>query len=214
VVHTQLVPMADREDHPRRDGDRFPSVLHQRPLNIVAGPDGNLWFAEDGLVEGGAGAIGRITPSGKVTEFVLPTPAGFNSGAFDIAAGPDGNLWFTWSEQVATEVDPFTIRIGRITTSGAISSFLVATDATNRAFGIATGPDGGLWFPEGWVDRIGRMSTSGSLTEFTVPTAHSGPFDIATGRDSTLWFSEAGAAAIGRISLKPFRATLVRGRPE
>lgn len=180
-----------------------PVVLQNPPLNIVAGPDGNLWFTEDGIVEGGVGAIGRITPSGTVTEFVLPTPVGFSGGASDITVGPDGSLWFTWNEQVATEVGPFTIRIGRITTSGVISSFLVSTDATNRSFGIVTGPDGGLWFTEGWVNRIGRMSTSGSLTEFAVPTTNALPFDIASGRGSTLWYTEAFAGEIGRIRLSP-----------
>ena len=33
------------------------------PFGITAGPDGNLWFTES------AGRIGRITPSGVVTEF-------------------------------------------------------------------------------------------------------------------------------------------------
>src|SRR5258708_18959261 len=37
------------------------------PVGITAGPDGNLWFAEEG------GQIGRITPAGVVTEFATPT---------------------------------------------------------------------------------------------------------------------------------------------
>ncbi len=37
------------------------------PFSIASGPDGNLWFTEN------YGArIGRITPSGDVTEFALP----------------------------------------------------------------------------------------------------------------------------------------------
>jgi streptogramin lyase len=35
------------------------------PFGITAGPDGNLWFTE-------SGKIGRITPSGTITEFSLP----------------------------------------------------------------------------------------------------------------------------------------------
>jgi hypothetical protein len=34
------------------------------PTNITAGPDGNLWFTEPGSNE-----IGRITPTGRVTQF-------------------------------------------------------------------------------------------------------------------------------------------------
>jgi virginiamycin B lyase len=58
------------------------------PDRITAGPDGNLWFTEPFPFDSG---IGRITPSGVITEFQL------TSGAQprDIVAGPDGNIWFT-----------------------------------------------------------------------------------------------------------------------
>jgi virginiamycin B lyase len=36
--------------------------------------------------------IGRITPTGTITELPIPTA---NSGPAGIAAGADGNLWFT-----------------------------------------------------------------------------------------------------------------------
>ena len=56
------------------------------PNRIAPGPDGNLWFTEN------KGRIGRITPSGDITEFAIPSP---DSGPVGIAAGPDANLWFT-----------------------------------------------------------------------------------------------------------------------
>lgn len=68
------------------------------PFGIVAGPDGNLWFTEYGFEElpgfpdTNLGLVGRITPSGVISEF--PIPAGSSYGG-DITAGPDGNLWFT-----------------------------------------------------------------------------------------------------------------------
>ncbi|MHB1536539.1 MAG: Vgb family protein, partial [Acidimicrobiales bacterium] len=54
---------------------------------ITAGPDGNLWFTENG-----GDKVGRITPAGAITEYPLPTA---NSGPDGITAGPDGNVWFT-----------------------------------------------------------------------------------------------------------------------
>ena len=39
------------------------------PLRITAGPDGNLWFTEPFPVS--SGRIGRITPAGVITEFLL-----------------------------------------------------------------------------------------------------------------------------------------------
>src|SRR5947209_13652407 len=58
------------------------------PKGIITGADGNVWFTEDI-----GNRIGRITPSGVVTEF----STGLSNAAYprDIAAGPDGNLWFT-----------------------------------------------------------------------------------------------------------------------
>ncbi|MDQ2979946.1 MAG: hypothetical protein M3R62_12065, partial [Acidobacteriota bacterium] len=69
---------------------------------IAAGPDGNIWFTEDN-----ANKIGRVTPSGVVTEFSIPTA---RSGPDSITRGSDGNLWFTEGNAG---------KIGRITTAGA-----------------------------------------------------------------------------------------------
>ena len=79
----------DRADHPERArsaSSRSPSA-GGTPSGITAGPDGNVWFTE-----GAADTIGRITPSGKISDFPLPTRESLPSG---ITAGPDGNLWFT-----------------------------------------------------------------------------------------------------------------------
>src|SRR5579859_4941610 len=59
------------------------------PYGITSGPDGNLWFDDEDN-------IGRITPAGAITQFLLPPPT-FAAAqvAYDITAGPDGNLWFT-----------------------------------------------------------------------------------------------------------------------
>ena len=67
---------------------------------IAAGAGGNIWFI-------GKDYIGRITPSGVVTEFSAGIRPG--SGLSDIAAGPDGNLWFTMQ---------YDNRIGRLTPPG------------------------------------------------------------------------------------------------
>lgn len=64
------------------------------PVSIVAGPDGNLWFADNSEYNGG---IGKVVPStGAITEY---SGAGSglqrNATPSDIAIGPDGNVWFT-----------------------------------------------------------------------------------------------------------------------
>ena len=72
----------------------FPIPSHgPAPDAITAGPDGNLWFTDDG--NNGSGIqIGMINPTTHaITEFPV-TPSAID--AWDgITAGPDGNLWFT-----------------------------------------------------------------------------------------------------------------------
>ena len=180
----------------------FPVTLHNEPLNIVSGPDGAVWFTEDGIVNGGTGAIGRITTSGNLSEYVLPTPPGHDSGAGDIAVGPDGNLWFTWVTLDPTQpLATASHSVGRITPSGTITEFPVSAGGGWPPGGIAAGPDGNLWFAQGHANAIGRLLPSGALTEYSVPTAGGFPVDVTVGSDGNVWFSEANASKIGRVNL-------------
>lgn len=69
-----------------------------QPWGITTGPDGALWFTEASCVrEPGSGCIignkiGRITTTGLLTEFRVPSDG---SGPHSITTGPDGALWFT-----------------------------------------------------------------------------------------------------------------------
>src|SRR5207249_4124769 len=91
--------------------------------------------------------IGRITTSGSVSEFGIPTPGSFPVG---ITAGPDGAVWF--AERTGN-------KIGRITTSGSISEFAAPT-AQGEPNEITAGPDGALWFIEEAADKVGRITAS------------------------------------------------------
>ena len=59
----------------------------QPPRQIIAGPDGNLWFIA-------LNNLDRVTTSGVITQFVIPAQDRI-SDLNGIAAGPDGNVWFT-----------------------------------------------------------------------------------------------------------------------
>jgi streptogramin lyase len=153
------------------------------PSGIIAGPDGNLWFAERN-----SNKIGRITTGGVITEF--PVPSG--GRPIEITTGPDGNLWFT--EETGNS-------IGRITTGGVITEFPVPSGGSGLlSNGITAGPDGNLWFTEGNANQIGRITPTGVITEFPVPSG-SGASGITAGPDGNLWFTEGGNAnQIGRIT--------------
>jgi streptogramin lyase len=154
---------------------------------MAAGPDGNLWFTENG-----ANRVGRITPAGAITEF----SAGISSGSHPvgIVAGPDGNLWFAENGNS---------RVGRITTTQPPTAreFSTGITAASHPTGIALGPDGNLWFTENSGNRIGRITTAGTVREFSAGiSANSLPVDIAPGADGNLWFTEGNGNRIGRIT--------------
>ncbi|MGX7002509.1 Vgb family protein [Caballeronia sp. KNU42] len=162
------------------------------PQGIAAGPDGNLWYAA-------SGAIGRITPTGIVTEFPLLRDG---SAARFITAGPDGNMWFTEVATGETGIDNgMTGAVGVITMSGVIQEFLLPTVfADPRA--IAWGPDGNLWFTERAANKIGFIDpATKQITEFPITRSNASPEGITWGPDGNIWFTERNANRIGRFDV-------------
>jgi hypothetical protein len=108
-----------------------------------------MWFSEQTK-----NTIGRITPSGVVTEFT----AGISSdaGPVGLTVGPDGNIWF--AEYGGTSGR----RIGRITPAGVVTEFGVGITAA--PIEITLGPDGNLWFTEESGNRIGRVRLDPEVT--------------------------------------------------
>jgi len=185
---------------------------HCWPRRITLGPDGNIWFTESphryfpntmGEGEGGP-AIGRITPSGQITEF--PLPEGYEAAG--ITAGPDGNLWFTEENAGA---------VGRITPGGQIREFLVPQISTPTGLkppgitsGITSGPGHGLWFTA--EHMIGRITPSGNISRYNLPKDLARPVSI-TAANGYLWFTADGRVC--RMTLKGHiqRFTPQLGRP-
>ena len=200
----------------------FSRGLQDNPLpgEIVAGPDGNLWFADPGntLVTTGEGGgepipsnhgIGRITPQGKITEFFKGLQADGASTPVAIAAGADGALWFTDDGGALDPEDPAqdpastTPAIGRITTSGAVTEFMTGLPKGSVPNDVAAGPGGNLWFTDqGKPSAIGTVTPTGQITEITAGLpAGAVPASIAKGPDGNMWFADAGKApAIGRVA--------------
>lgn len=142
------------------------------PTSITVGPDGAVWFGENG-------AIGRITTAGAIQQFPLANSSGTVD---DITAGPDGALWFTG----------ITGEVGRITTAGVVTELTASSAGTRSA--IATGPDGSLWFTvpdeDGVYNSIDRITPAGVVSSTNVP----GNFDtiggLTPGPGGNLWFTE------------------------
>ncbi len=173
--------------------------------DLVAGPDGNLWFTLDpgfsrsGGPSHGQSAIGRITQAGVVTLF----RSGLRKQSYpgEIVAGSDGNLWF--SESIGPG------EVGLVTPQGSITEFPLGLPEALGIGGLAAGPDGNLWFtqifdlPHGDNEpggQIARVSSTGAVTSFGAPPAALGA-PIA-GPDGNVWFIGApnGRTAIDRVT--------------
>lgn len=177
--------------------------------SITSGPDDALWFTEPST-----GLLGRATTAGVITEFTPPGNPGpngnLNQPTIDrpqsITRGPDGALWFTETIFSNACVCVTGGKIGRSTVSGTINEFTLPTGATRRTAsnpaGIATGPDGALWFADSNLGKIGRITTNGSVSQFTVPQG--APAAITQGPDGAMWFTAnyTPAGRIGRITMQ------------
>lgn len=140
--------------------------LPAEPIGVTFGLDGNLWYTDEGsgctllpklsCVHGPA--VGRLTPTGAVTEFPLPEPDG---GLRQIITGPDGNLWF--GEGLTFLENPIAQNgsgaVGRITPSGVPTDYPIAFGPDDSGFcggtgnfhslsDMTVGPDGNIWAGE------------------------------------------------------------------
>ena len=192
------------------------------PEHIIRTTDGNFWFTESFINASNTVAqnLGRITPTGQVTEFhacdsCFPT---------DLVQGSDGDLYFTKNDAP----------LGHLTTSGvslpdvgerfsfngnglAVSGDNIWISDFNNAimhrYNVASGlftsftvpaPTldvtvdalGRVWFTH-TDSRIGRLNpATGAVTEITL-TNEVREINVAT--DGAVWFTERFASQVGRI---------------
>jgi virginiamycin B lyase len=156
---------------------------------LTAGPDGAVWFI-DSAAQGVT--LGRITGTGAMTFF--PAPGAFSG----LAAGPDGALWFVGG----------TLNIGRITTSGNLTTYrcngqVIATSSSGACFPdqIVPGPNGTLWFSDPTRGYIVQGTPGGlSMTSLSpTTTAAAGTADIALTVNGTGFATGAGVAWNGTL---------------
>jgi virginiamycin B lyase len=171
----------------------FKKPTIQNPWGMTTGADHALWFTSQACdFQTPTCSIGRMTSSGEVSTYESSDIAEPEA----ITTGKDGALWFT--DRGTPQEGPC---IGRITTSGQTSRYLLAPPHAAVPYGFAVdithGPDGALWFTTQY-DAIGRITTSGTITYFTGPYIDAFGAGITTGPHHALWFPTGGG--IGRIT--------------
>lgn len=169
----QAAPIGAPKQH------RLPTA-DSAPRDITNGSDGNRWFTETS--EFLPATIGRITPSGDVTEFGPAYPFGILT---DIAQGPGGILYYTSNDPI----------LGRVTTSGEFLA-VVPLPQSNALGGNLAVHGSEVWITDFNGDNLWRYDTgAGQFTQFPVPE----PSDVAVDDAGTVWFTAPLAKAIGRL---------------
>ncbi len=137
---------------------------------IAAGADGNLWFPSGGA-SGSAATISRITPSGVITSFTIPS----DNAGYGITAGPDGNVWYAADSKV-----------GRVTPAGVITEY-----GSNGSQLITQGPNGTLVY-SALLGGVGTITTAGvnSLNTYGGELFDKYPSAIALGADGNIWLTD------------------------
>jgi virginiamycin B lyase len=153
--------------------------------DIAAGADGNMWVTAQAMPITQTPILARITMTGTVTQFPVPTAAAFPQA---ITAGPDGNMWFVDATPTASDV-------GKATTAGAMTVMNLGAGTSNY-LSIAAGPDGNMWVAA--PTFIAQVSTTGFMWQFPLPTG-ADAVGIAAGPDGNMWFLDSGTK-IGRIT--------------
>jgi len=179
------------------DSGSFPTTM---PTGITQGSDGQLYFADPG-----SPGIGRVTPSGAVSEFGTLSGLQTSADPDALTAAPDGNVWF--DDQYANNP-----AVGKITPSGQITEFPSAGEPWDLTVGI----DGNVWLPVGNNDGtdtgIARVTTATGKIDIFSSGLRPGAFindgtNIVSGPDGNLWFIDLPHAgnpgpAIGRADVQ------------
>ena len=92
--------------------------------------------------------------------------------------------------------------VARITTAGVVTEFSHGLSSKMGPRGIATGPDGNLWFTDYNAPGYGRITTNGTFTTFRNGLqSNSYLYDIKPGPGGTLWVTELVSNRIGKLVL-------------
>ena len=99
----------------------------------------------------------------------------------------------TWSGRSRLVQEESASKIGRITPAGSLTEYPLPTGNSGLG-GIATGPDGNIWFTESKGNKLGRLiPATGQINEFATGKSFGG---IVGGSDGNLWIMAPQANAV------------------
>ena len=154
---------------------------------IVAGPDGNMWYSDNG-----GGHLIRMNMNGGTKMFNLVYGGSNVYHPTSLTVGSDGKFYMG-SQGVAL--------VGQMTTGGTFKTFTIKSgDLAAYTGGMTLGPDNNVWFAE--VAHVGNITPTGVITEYPWGDGSTNNYysGITTGPDGNLWATEYSAQAVERIN--------------
>ena len=153
----------------------------------IASIDGELWIANAG------GTVQRVKTDGSADGLPIPTTG---TNLQFSAKGSDGNFWST----------DFNGGLIKVTTGATPTASAVDIGPNKAPLGIASGPDGKVYFSEAGAapagEKIGRINTDGSGLQETsgLTGGASDPEGLAFGRDGNLYNAIFNGSQVGQIT--------------
>jgi streptogramin lyase len=153
-------------------------------IGIALGPDGNLWFADNGLTK----AIGKITPTGKITEFssIVPTVSTVsgNTATMSEAATATGTSTLQFSATIPAVITSGSTMItlssltpavsAGMTVAGGVGALPAGETVTNVSGNTVTLSEPAIGSQSGatveFIATVAGVSTTAGSTSLTVPS--------------------------------------------
>jgi streptogramin lyase len=168
---------------------------------VAAGPDGNVWFSESAL---SGQYLGKITPSGTLTEYSEPNGCGVSFGL--IAAG-DGYLYANCGNGLA-----------RISPADGSEKIISSVSVQRNLAVSGTGSKAKLYYAVYPNHFRTRHLATGVVDDDLLPSGHGQAQSVAYGADGNLWYysfqGELGVDVFRILTVNPLSMTLSVGQSQ
>jgi virginiamycin B lyase len=205
-----LVSSCSNASHPAQAvSDESLSIVSEQstganqPLDVCTSPQGVIWYTRFST----PGPESRGGDDGHQVLFRLSrlgTESGVRiSGPYELldnlVALNDNSVWFIahtsrYMEQIRSD------RLVHVGKDGRILS-LISVKESEKTRGLASAPDGSLWFSQANPNQLGRLLTSGRLEYFPLLQPHLEPTQIGFDARGNVWFVAMVADSIGKLDV-------------
>jgi virginiamycin B lyase len=144
--------------------------LRGGPYGVAVAADGTVWAT----LQSGNQLL-RITPSGEMTEYDLPTPS---AAPTDVAVDRQGGVWVV--EFSANKIARFV--------DGKFTEYPLPKDKAAPS-GIAVAADGSVWFGVLRGAALGRLH-EGQMTFHALPRPTARPYSVTADAAGNVWYAD------------------------